>query len=167
MTTHWYLVYTKPKREAEAEQNLINQSYQVYLPRHQVQTRRRSQLITVTEPLFSRYLFVKLTQGVDNLSPIRSTRGALGLVRMGSSIAVAPPGLVEYLQDRERQAQAPKPSSAFKPGDKVIVVDGPFAGYDAIYQSNKGEERAMILLGIMHKMPNIVMPLKSLTRDPG
>ena len=55
----WRVCYTKPHQEFRAEQNLASQGYEVYLPTILTQKICRGQLINKTEPLFSRYCFVR------------------------------------------------------------------------------------------------------------
>jgi transcriptional antiterminator RfaH len=165
MSSKWHLVYTKAKKEAEAEHHLSNQDFHVYLPRHCVGARRKGQYTDIIQPLFPRYLFIELNEGTDNYAPIRSTRGVASLVRFGMEAAIVPPALVSYLQDNEERAMAPKRLNPFKSGDKIQVVDGPFAGYDAIYQCDRGEERALILLNIMNKFSKITLPVHNLVAE--
>lgn len=165
MSSHWHLVYTKSKKENEAELHLDNQGFQVYLPKHRVGVRKRGQYTEITQPLFPRYLFVELTEGVHDYSPIRSTRGVVGLVRVGPDLAIAPSNLIDYLRSNEEQALAPKPLNPFKVGDKVLVVDGPFAGYEAIYQCDRGEDRALILLSLMNKFSKVTLSIHNLAAE--
>ena len=53
----------------------------------------------VVEPVFPRYLFVRLDFGVTNLAPIRSTLGVSDLVRFGEQRALL---LMEMLGKQNR-----------------------------------------------------------------
>ena len=165
MNSHWHLVYTKLRKEEDAEYHLGNQGFEIYLPRHRVGLRRRGQYTEVIQPLFPRYLFVQLTQGIDNYALIRSTRGAVGLVRIGLDPAIAPQSLIDYLRSNEEQALAPKPLNPFKIGDKVRVVNGPFAGYEAIYECDRGEDRALILLSLMNQFSKVTLSIHHLAAE--
>ena len=164
MTTNWHLVYTKPQREREAELHLLNQGYSVYLPQHQVGARRKGRHVELTQPLFPRYLFVELTHGVDNWSPIRSTRGVVGLVRFGVEHAIAPASLIEYLRQNEKESEKLIPSQPFVAGDQVRVANGPFAGYEAIYQCDRAEDRALVLLSLVNQFSEITLSLHDLEK---
>lgn len=164
MDNQWHLVYTKAKQEEKAEQHLKNQGFEVYLPRHCVSARKKGKYTDIIQPLFPRYLFVQLTEGVHNYAPIRSTRGAVGLVRVGVDPAIAPRDLIEYLQSNEAVALEPRPANPFHAGDRVQVVDGPFAGYEAIYQCEQGEERALILLSLMNQFSKVTLPVHDLAK---
>lgn len=60
---HWYLVHTKPKQEKYALENLQRQGYECYLPLLLSERIRQGILMVTDEPLFPRYLFIRLGQG--------------------------------------------------------------------------------------------------------
>ena len=146
--SHWYAVHTKPRQETVAEQHLQRQEYEVYLPRILKYRRRRGNIVQVIEPLFPRYLFIRLNLAVDNAAPIRSTTGVSNMVRFGSRIRSIPDEVIEFLQrsaDEDKGLHVLKPPPLSK-GDAVVVLDGPFAGIAGIFVAEKGEDRVMILL---------------------
>jgi transcriptional antiterminator RfaH len=59
-TTAWYLIHTKPRQEHIALTNLERQGYTCYLPLLRVEKIRRRKAEVVSEPMFARYLFVRL-----------------------------------------------------------------------------------------------------------
>ena len=98
--------------------------------------------------MFSRYLFVQLVIGSDNMAPIRSTLGGIDLVRFAQEPAKLPAQFVERLQQDELALlQAPE-GPRLQEGDKVMIADGPFKGYEAIFKAQKSSDRAIILLDI-------------------
>jgi len=147
---HWYVVHSKPRKEAQAAENLIRQGYATYLPRIKQQKHRRGRWQSVIEPLFPRYLFVHLTEGVDNFTPIRSTLGVTDLVRFGGVVKAVPDTLIAAIQAREDAEQGlhllDKP---WQPGDEVEITDGAFAGLKGIFQAESSEERVIILLRLL------------------
>ena len=70
---HWYLVHTKPRQENCALENLERQAYPCYLPTLLTEKLRQGALTVTNEPLFPRYLFIRLGQGASAKSwaPIR------------------------------------------------------------------------------------------------
>jgi transcriptional antiterminator RfaH len=157
----WYLVHTKPRQEAVALLNLERQGYECYLPQmHRERIWRRKAEI-VTEPMFPRYLFVRLDASGhgQGWSPIRSTLGVSQLVRFGSNFAQVDEGLVRLLRQRE-QSMPREPM--FGRGASVVVTQGPFAGIEAIYQGADAELRACILIELLHKPTLMRIELASL-----
>lgn len=147
----WYVVYTKPRQEVVAEENLERQRYEVYLPRIAQPRRRQGQWRQHIEPLFPRYLFVRLGLGCDHTSPIRYTTGVSNLVRFADELAVVDDQIVESLRRRADYATGfhfPK-DPVFTQGDRVVMDDGPFAGVEAIFQAETDSERVVILLNLL------------------
>lgn len=145
----WYLVYTKPRREILAQENLDRQGYMTYLPLMYSRRRRVDHLVLVTEPLFPRYLFVRLDAQTDNWAPIRSTLGVTGLVRFGPQPARAPDDLIDLLKSRDgSDGIQTLPMPDFHRGDTVRITDGTMAGYQGIFLAKSGRERVIILLEI-------------------
>jgi transcriptional antiterminator RfaH len=149
-TTAWYLVHTKPRQEEVALANLERQGYECYLPQMRIERVRRRKAEIATEPMFPRYLFVRLDSSDQgkSWSPIRSTLGVSQLVHFGSRAAKVDDTLVDLLRQRE---QATRAEAMFTSGDAVVITDGPFAGLEAIYQTADAERRAFILLEILSK----------------
>lgn len=142
----WYLLYSKPQRERLALENLERQGYPSYLPLIQNRKRRKGRYVSVTEPMFPRYLFVHLSDETDNWGPIRSTIGVANLVRFGMQAARVPDSLIEIMNAREQDGVQTLAPPDFKPGDQVRIVEGVMAGYEALFQARTGKERVVLLL---------------------
>jgi transcriptional antiterminator RfaH len=156
---HWYLVHTKPRKERVAEQNLQRQGYDFYLPLIQQPRRRRGQWIEVIEPLFPRYLFVRLRVGYDDIRPIHYTTGVHNLVCFTEEPAIVPDQIIESLRrtaDPSTGLHHPK-SPMFKPGDTVVVDKSPLAGLQAIFLAETAQDRVIVLLKILGRENRITV----------
>lgn len=161
----WYLVYTKPRQEKLARENLVRQGYQVYLPLIRARRRRKGAFVPVVEPMFPRYLFIHLDQETDNWGPIRSTYGVTGLVYFGFKPASVSAGLVRNLQEHEgADGLQQLPQVELQEGDSVRIVDGVMAGYEAIFQARTGKERVAILLELAGKSTQVNVSVHDLER---
>ena len=149
-TLAWYLIHTKPRQEALALTNLSRQGFECYMPMLRLQKIRQRKTALVAEPMFPRYVFIRLdTSGSgQSWSPIRSTLGVNQLVRFGGQPAKVDSLLIDLIRSREQGTHA---QPLFSAGDNVTVADGPFAGLEAIYQNTDAESRSMILLNILSK----------------
>lgn len=162
---HWYLVHTKPRQERCALDNLRWQGYQCYLPTIPSEKLRQGLLMVVDEPLFPRYLFIRLGRGdsAKSWTPIRSTKGVSRLVSFGIEPARVGDGLIELLRMREASVQI-EPERLFKPGERVRLTEAPFAGIEGIYQMADGERRVMALIEILSKPVTVRVAPASLRR---
>ncbi len=146
---HWLLIYIKPQQEKVALDNFIRQNYQCYLPLINKEKILQGKKILSKEPMFPRYLFVRLSNnGQQNWSPIRSSKGVSHLVNFGGLAASLDDETMDNLQQKIDKALLVK---IFSMGDKVEILKGPFKGMEAIFNTYKGEERAMLFLNFMAK----------------
>jgi transcriptional antiterminator RfaH len=148
---NWYLIHTKPRLEQCALENLQNQGYACFLPQIRAEKLRRGKLVEVDEPLFPRYFFIQLDTGnqAQSWHPIRSTKGVSRLVSFGQEPAKVGDDLVALI--RAQCSSDAVQQRHFTPGETLQITDGAFAGLEAIYQMNDGEQRVMVLLNIMSK----------------
>lgn len=148
----WYLVYTKPRREKCALENLCLQGYQCYLPTLPSENYRQGVVTMAHEPMFPRYLFIRLGVGDTAKSwvPIRSTKGVSRLVSFGGEPARVDDRLIELVRTQELSVQT-NPERLFKRGERVRLTEAPFAGIEGVYQMADGERRVMVLIEFLSK----------------
>ena len=162
-TRSWYLVVTKPQSEFKAQENLLRQGYETYLPLVQISRRRNGKNTNRTEAFFPRYLFIYLDKETDNWAPIRSTFGVAGMVRFGGMPAQVHNVLIESLKNNENEFGLQSfEKKELKQGDKVDIIDGPFEGHKAIYQKMKSTERVSVLLDIVGKNTQVTLSIHEL-----
>lgn len=149
-TRSWYLVYCKPRQESVARENLARQGYETYLPFMREIRRRQGKRVPLIAPMFPRYLFIHLDNRTDNWAPIRSTLGVISLVRFGQTAAQVPDKLIGLLRSREdAQGLQILPAEEYKPGSRVRITQGGFAGYEGIFQAASGRDRVTVLLDVL------------------
>ena len=160
---NWYLIYSKPQKELVARQNLERQGYEVYLPMARLRRRRMGKGVTRIEPLFPRYLFIKLDTKTDNWSPIRSTLGVNNIVKFGMYPSAVPETLIELLDDRcdEEGIQDIAPDE-YKEGEAIRVMEGPMTGLEGVFLAKTSSDRVMVLLDIVGKHTRVNMETEKL-----
>ena len=157
----WYAVHSKPRQEEQAQQQLQRQGYATYLPRMRLRKRRRGKWAKVVEPLFPRYLFIRVDASEQSLAPVRSTLGVAGLVRFGHLLRPVPDAIIDYLKQQEYAGTGLRSDDAcpHQPGDEVEILEGPFAGLSGIFQTATGEERALVLLELLGRQNPITVAM--------
>tara|TARA_Y100000780_G_C13674463_1_gene413718 strand:- start:1301 stop:1873 length:573 start_codon:yes stop_codon:yes gene_type:complete len=155
----WYLIQCKPRQDERAEENLRNQSFTCYRPQRRMQHIKRGKQVEAVESLFPGYLFVCLDRLQDNWYSIRSTRGVARLVTFGNEPAVVSAELIDRLHAHESQTPV---ACQFACGDAVRITEGPFSELEAIFLRNDGDERAILLLTLLHREQRLKMPLRSI-----
>jgi len=153
---HWYLIQTKPRQEIRAEENLQRQHFECYRP-HKPSTSGDGK---ADEALFPGYLFIRLDRHMDNWYPIRSTRGVARVVSFGSEPTPVRDELIEQLRQR---LAAPAEKPKFQPGERVHLQGGGFNELEAIFVSDDGDERSVILLTLLQREQKVRVPTRYLS----
>lgn len=154
----WFAISCKPRQELIAQENLLRQGFQVYLPRIQLKKRRRGQWIDVIEALFPRYIFIRTDPAKQSIASVRSTRGVVGLVRFGGLPAVVADEVMDALLQREDADSLHRDVlPLFCAGEQVRLVEGPFVGMNGVFVEEDGEKRVVVLLELLGKTNKIRM----------
>jgi transcriptional antiterminator RfaH len=154
----WYAVHTHPREEFKAFSHLRRQNYQAYLPRYVKTIRHARKSDRVIRPFFPRYLFVRLNLAINGWRAIRSTMGVNDIVCFGEQPAPLPAGVIDALQTQEIEGFIELGNkSAIKPGDNVVVLEGPFAQQIGRCISVSDNERVAILLDLLGRKVRVLI----------
>ncbi len=143
----WYALQTKPRKESQVDSYLRSNQVEVFYPTAKV--RPVNPRAAKIRPYFPRYLFVHADLEDVGVSALQWIPGGIGLVRFGGEPAIVPDNFVYELRRRvaEIRAAGGLHLDGLKPGDIVNITDGPFAGYEAIFDLRlSGEDRVQVLL---------------------
>jgi transcriptional antiterminator RfaH len=155
----WYAVHTHPNEEQKALINLKRQNYEAYLPLVAKKVRHARRTQHVLRPFFPRYLFVSLNLQSEGWRSIRSTFGVNDLVCFGDSPTALPHGVVESLKTQQNANGCVNFTSqnTLKPGDRVIVLNGPFSQLVGICEQMTENERVAILLELLGRKVRVLL----------
>lgn len=157
----WHLIHSRPRQEVIAREHLERQGYTIYLP----QVRQPKSTRHTITPLFPRYLFIRLAAGWGDWTPLRSTRGVSSLVRVGMNPATISEQLIDSLKKREdHDGLHTLQSENLKKGERIRLINGPFSDYEGIFNEQRGENRAIILLNMIGQQNKIEVPAESISR---
>jgi transcriptional antiterminator RfaH len=159
----WYLVQCKLHQDRRAIDNLRNQGFAAFAPYCVAERRVRQRVVPRREPLFPGYAFVELNRTEHNWGALRSTRGVARLVRFGSHAAAVPSSVIEHLRSVDGVALRSR-LAAFNYGEKVRIVEGPFAELEAVFEEADGEARVRVLIEIMHREVSIQLRAAAIVR---
>lgn len=163
----WYLVRCKPREDDRAEVQLCNQTYETYRPLARLRRRVSGRMKDRVESLFPGYLFIHLDPVCDNWSSVRCTRGVLDLVRFGDAPTPVPAGVVEAIRQREDPDHGwvdLTGASRFGRNQPVRIMEGPFAGQEALFQSAQGQDRVIVLLNVLQQSVRTTLPEAAIVR---
>lgn len=156
---NWHLLMTKPREDERAEQHLLNQGYELFRPMLRQYRIRQGKQVAVTEPLFPRYLFIRLDDVLSNWASIRSTRGVASLVRFAELPAVVPDSLVDMLKSQCQDGNIIDTTEiepfVYKQGEEVEITEGSFRGLRAIIKEQVGQDRVLLFMNLLGKQQEL------------
>ena len=111
-------------------------------------------------PLFPRYFFINLDANffAKSWGPIRYTKGVSTLVRFGTEPAKINENLIEIIKFKESQYQL-NVETLYKPGQILKILNGPFKGFESVYQGMDPQMRVIVLFEFMNKSTTISLEL--------
>ncbi len=163
---HWHAVFCKPQQDSRAEENLLNQGFETFRPKTRTGRVLKGRRRLMVESMFPRYLFVRLSRGGDDWGPIRSTRGIIGLVRLGQETPIVPDGIIDGLRQRCNEDGMINLAGTidYQLNDPVDIIDGPCAGYRAFFQARTSDERVLVLLKLLQHERRVELAETSIRR---
>lgn len=150
MALSWYAMRSKPNKEEFLAGQLQAHEVEVYYPSLRVNpVNPRSRKV---RPYFPNYLFVHADLDAVNVSDLRWMPGASGLVSFDGEPAPVPDLLIATVKRQVEQHNAAlrEQITNFQHGDLVQIQDGPFAGYEAVFDTQlSGQDRVRVLLNLL------------------
>jgi transcriptional antiterminator RfaH len=161
----WYLVRTKPGKERWVRDQLVETLPEVFLPMLKARMPRWGRLAVSLAPLFPCYLFARFDLA-ERYFDIRYLPGVQGLVSAGSDPLVVPETIVQEIRARGIDDVIEIHEKPLDAGQAVRVVDGPFRGFEAIFDRYlSGAERVAILLNTIETTSlRVVLPASAVAR---
>lgn len=161
-TGNWYALRSKPRKEDVLWRQLISQGFEAFHPRLRVQpVNPRSRKL---RPYFPGYLFVRADLDQVGLSVFQWMPHTLGLVSFGGEPAIVPENLIQAIDRRVQEINAAggEKLAALHHGDAVIIQDGPFHGYEAIFDAQlPGSARVRVLLEFLGNRRQVALVLSA------
>jgi len=160
MTLHWYALRTKARKEDIVWQLLRAQGIEHYYPRirvHPVNPRARK-----VKPYFPGYLFIQTDLEEKGTSAFQWMPHTLGIVSFGGEPALIPDNALYEMKQRVQEIAdaGGEVFDGLHPGDSVRIHDGPFEGYEAIFDSRlDGQARVRVLLQFINNQREVPVEL--------
>ncbi|MDR7435540.1 MAG: transcription termination/antitermination NusG family protein [Armatimonadota bacterium] len=145
----WYVMQTKPHNESRVITHikLRTQEVDVFLPKIEVVRKRRGRRIRSLEPLFPSYLFVYMHLNPATWQAVRWAPGVRRILGDGESPLEVPEGLIQTIWERVAPLGFVRVGLNLTPGMRVRVKNGPFAGFEGIFERpTSRKERVRVLL---------------------
>jgi len=150
MAAYWYAMQSKSNKEDALYNQLQAQGIDVFFPRIRVNpVNPRAKKI---KPYFPGYMFIHTDIESIGLSTLQWMPFARGMVVFDQEPATVPDSLISAIRQRVDQVNTAGGEifDGLHKGDPVIIHDGPFAGYEAIFDVRlPGSERVRVLIQLL------------------
>ena len=155
-STPWVCLMTQPLREKLARASLQELGFTVYLPVCRKLVFRREKRVPMLAPLFSRYLFVAAGAQERGLYDARRANGVSAFAGRTLDQSLVPSVIIEAIRSREDgEGIVGLDRMSLVPGQKVKILEGPFAGLEAAFSEPDSQKRSYILLDLLGKTHRI------------
>ena len=155
MSKEWFILQFKPNSHHQAAKNLKRQGFETFLPLTDMTSRKASQFVNTTRPLFPGYMFITFNRANTEWHKINNTYGVSRLVTFNSILKSIPTALIDNLMKRYDLSGKLMPMQKLKKGDKVKVLNGPFANFIATVETYETDQRIWILMDLMGRKSKI------------
>lgn len=150
MTNNWYALNTKPHKERAVCALLETKpEVEVFFPALRVKPKNpRSAKVRA---YFPGYMFVRLDLEQEGKNILNWTPGVKGLVSFGEIPSIVPENLVNALR-KQLEMLVMEQEAPFREGEPVRISEGPFMGYEAIFdRALPGRDRVQVLLTFLNQ----------------
>lgn len=165
--SNWILVRSKPRKEEFLYGELIAREIECFYPRIRVKpVNPRARKV---QPYFPGYLFVHLDINSDQFKELAWLPGSSGWVHFGEEPACVPENIIGGIRrhvDELNIRGGEDKKTQLRRGDLVEIVDGPFAQYEALFDSAvSGNDRVKVLLQLVRSQQvPVELPVDMLRR---
>ena len=140
----WYVLHTKSRFENVVSDGLARKSIEAFLPKHNVRSKRRDRKAIINVPLFAGYVFVKASLDPYERVEILKTAGVVRMIGNQQGPIPVPSDTVESLQIMVATNETIITGRRLRRGDRVIVLEGAFAGVIGVFARYKGQDRVIV-----------------------
>ncbi len=165
MSLAWYVLHSKPNKEDFLYSQLRFRKIRVFYPRLKVTpVNPRARKV---KPFFPGYLFVNVDLDEISMSSLTYVPGVNRVVSFDYEPAIVPDEVIATIEKNvtsinNAQTDAQK---GLKHGDPVLILDGPFKGFMAIFDARlTGTERVRLLVKLLHGQQKKVQVPASMAR---
>lgn len=138
MEERWYAVYTKPRWEKKVAETLTSLNIENYCPLNRVIRRWSDRKKMVYEPLFTSYVFVRVTE--KKVGELKRVYGIISIVSWLDKPAIIKDHEIETIRKFLKEYMAVKLElSDFKIDDIVRIKNGPLMESECIIVAIKNK----------------------------
>jgi transcriptional antiterminator NusG len=163
----WYVLHTKSRFENVVKDGLIKKSFEAFLPKIKVKSKRKDRKLMIQVPLFPGYLFVRSDLNPPEHLEILKTVGVVRFVGNKSGPLSVFEETIESLKIMVMGREEIITGFRFKKGDKIIVVSGPLVGITGQFVQYRGQGRVVVDINALGQFAAVNVDEEDVELIPG
>ena len=158
----WYALYTKPRHEFKAEEQLNSVSVENYLPTFTAIKKWSDRKKKVTSPLFRGYIFIHSNEkerfiAVEQKAIVRT-------ICFNGKPSAIPDWQIESLRIMLTETFDVVISDKIETGAKVKIIDGPFMDVIGVVTAQQEESWLAVSVELVHRSVMVRLPKESIIK---
>jgi transcriptional antiterminator RfaH len=154
----WYVIYTRPHHEKKVSKKLEEEKINVYLPLQTTLRQWSDRKKKVTIPLFSCYVFVKITP--KEYYKVLNISGVIRYVTTNGKAAAIPEKQIQLIRNLlEQDLEMEEIPEKLHKGSKIMITAGPLVGIIGELVDFSGKKRVIIRLEEINKSLLVSVPM--------
>ncbi len=163
----WYVLHTRSRFEQVVFDGLEGKDLEALLPKMTVMSKRRDRRKKIKVPVFSGYIFVKSDLNAYERLEIVKTIGVVRIVGNTDGPISVPDDAIDSLRIMVAGDSPILTGTRLTKGDRVMVVEGPFAGVKGTFVRHKGHGRVVVAIDALDQYAAVDVPEDYLEKVPG
>ncbi|MDI9571306.1 MAG: UpxY family transcription antiterminator [Pseudomonadota bacterium] len=151
----WYAIHTRSRHEDRAYLGLTQKSFQTFLPKIEVWSKRKDRRKKIMVPMFPGYLFVAV-EDIDNETKVEILK-TFGVVRIlgkpyGSEPIPIPDAKIDAIMRIVASRVEVQQFQYPKVGEYAKIIDGPFQGIEGlVVEADMEKELFVVTIELMQR----------------
>ena len=142
----WFGLHTRSRFEQVVFDGLNKKSLEAFLPKITVISKRKDRRKKIRVPLFPGYIFVKSDLHVHERLEIVKTVGVVRIIGNKDGPISIPDEAIDSLRIMVAGNDPVATGTRYRKGDRVMVVEGPFAGVIGTFVRYRGFGRVVVAI---------------------
>lgn len=154
----WYIIHTysgyenKVKESIEQRFTALNQEIllgEVLIPTENVLEMKNGKKVVTTKKLFPGYIYIRMDLTDEGWHVVKNTPRVTGFIGGRNPAPLSEDEITSILHQVHQGQEKPKPKFLFETGEKIKIIDGPFANFiGAVDEVNedKGTLKVMVTI---------------------
>lgn len=161
----WYALKTKSRAEKKVHEEIQELGVESYMPISRELRQWSDRRKWVEVPMFRSYVFVRTTN--HHFQKVLEIDGAVHFVKFNNEHAVIQDEQIDLIKKIvDNKIRFEVTADSFEPGDKVIVIDGPFKGQKGEWVQKKTKYNICITIQQLNLAISLEIPAAYVEKIP-